>query len=310
MAAASVTYLLLVGCIVWVFAYLIPEIINSTRSLITSAISVQSNFDASDSDNILNVFLNTVNETLSVSLSYQDIIDPLFAPVMNSLSSLPELLGRVLAGTVSAAYQALSFLIGLMVSFYMMLEKESFRRAAHKLVYAALRRPAADAVVNAAKSAHHMFERFFIGKILESVIVGIIFFIACLFIRPPYAVLLTLIVGVTNMIPYFGPWIGGAIVVLIVIIRNPMQALWIGLFILILQQVDAAVIAPKILGDSTGLKPLDVIFAIFAGGALFGVPGMFLGVPFYAVIKNIIADAVNRRYDMKNPDPGENDTPE
>ena len=157
-------------------------------------------------------------------------------------------------------------------------------------------------VIHLARSTHYMLERFFIGKIIESIIVAVIFFIGCLFLHAPYSALLTLIIGVTNMIPYFGPWIGGAVAVIIVMIRNPMQALWIGVFVLVLQQVDAAIIAPKILGDSTGLKPLDVIFAIFAGGALFGLIGMFLGVPVYAVIKSVVREIIDRRHRDKYPD--------
>ena len=297
--AVVVTYLLLIGFIVWIVAYLVPEIVVSSRNLIANTIAAQADFEPFGTDGFLNKILHNLYETFSVRITVQDIARFFLEPFMAGLSSVPDILETVFLGTVSVAYTVFSFLIGLIIAFYMLLEKENMGAASVKIVRTVLREPDADMVFNFAKNAHYMFERFFIGKIIESAVVALIFLIGCLFIRPPYTALLTLIIGVTNMIPYFGPWIGGAIAVVIVMIRSPVQALWIGVFVLILQQVDAVAIAPKILGDSTGLKPLDVIFAIFLGGALFGVLGMFLAVPLYAVLKNIARELIDRRYSKK-----------
>ena len=297
--AALFTYILLIGLIVWLFTFLMPEVAAGISGLISSVVAEQENFDAHNSIDFFNNLLARINNTFSVEFTYQDIINIVLEPLMRGLATLPDVFEMILTGTVNVAYAALSFFIGLFVSFYMILEKESFQASIVKILMTIFKKPTADMIIHIAKSSHHKVERFFIGKIFESIIVAIIFFIACLFINPPFIVLLTFIVGVTNIIPIIGPWVGGIAVVIIVLIRSPMQALAMGILCLVLQQVDNSLIAPKILGDSTGLKPLDVIFAIFAGGAIFGIPGMILGVPFYAVIKNMVSEIIDRKYRTK-----------
>ncbi|MDE6357046.1 MAG: AI-2E family transporter, partial [Eubacteriales bacterium] len=124
-------------------------------------------------------------------------------------------------------------------------------------------------------------------------------------IKPPFVVLLSIIIGVTNMIPFFGPFIGAIPVILITLvsdITNPLKCVWIGIFILALQQFDGNILGPKILGDSIGVKPLGIVFAIIVAGALFGPAGMFFGVPVFAVIFNLFSNYIEKRYNQKYKD--------
>ena len=123
------------------------------------------------------------------------------------------------------------------------------------------------------------------------------FFIIGEFMNLPYLTLLSLIIGITNMIPYFGPFIGAIPVIFIVLLNNPLLSIWVAIMILILQQFDGIILGPKILGDSTGLKPIEVIFAIIVGGAFFGVVGMFFGVPVFAVLLKAFGNIINKKYE-------------
>ena len=131
---------------------------------------------------------------------------------------------------------------------------------------------------------NNKFSGFIVGKLLDSLIIGIICFIACKILQFDYPVLLALIVGVTNIIPFFGPFIGAIPCILLLLMIDPMQSLYFAIFVFLLQQFDGNILGPAILGESTGMSPLWIIFAITVGGYLFGVIGMFLGVPAIAVI--------------------------
>ncbi len=146
-----------------------------------------------------------------------------------------------------------------------------------------------------AKESNEMFLRFFVGKMIDSLIIGILCFIGLQLMKMPYTLLISFIIGVTNMIPYFGPFIGAIPAVAIVLLRSPIQALGLALFIFVLQQFDGIVLGPKILGDSTGLSPFWVIFSIIVFGALFGVLGMFLGVPIFAVLYTMFKHFVEKK---------------
>jgi predicted PurR-regulated permease PerM len=141
-----------------------------------------------------------------------------------------------------------------------------------------------------------MVEKFIVGKAIDSFIIGALFFLVCLILRPPYVLLLTLIVAITNMIPYFGPLVGIVLSTLIILLASPSQAIWMLVITFTLQQFDGMYLGPKILGDSTGLPPMLVILAILVGGAVAGVPGMFFGVPITALARNLISEHVNQKY--------------
>jgi predicted PurR-regulated permease PerM len=157
-------------------------------------------------------------------------------------------------------------------------------------------------IIEISCSSNNIFEKFLIGKLLDSMIVGILFFFVSAIMKLPYPPLLSLLIGITNMIPFYGPFIWAVPVVLIVMLSNMSLALWTVLVIFVLQQFDGIVIGPKILGDSTGLKPMQVILAITLGGFFGGILGMFLGVPVFAVIWNMFMNIIDSRYESKKID--------
>ena len=194
----------------------------------------------------------------------------------------------ITTGVYSVVKIALNAVIGLIVAVYIMTKKERFIGQTKKLVYAVLKPKYGNFVVEVLRKSNSVFGGFFIGKIIDSIIIGFICF-GCLWIlRMPYVTLVSLIIGVTNVIPVFGPYIGAIPCTLLIFLVNPLQGLYFLIFIIILQQVDGNIIGPKILGDSTGLSPFWVIFAILIFGGFFGVVGMLFGVPIFAVIYYLI----------------------
>ena len=146
---------------------------------------------------------------------------------------------------------------------------------------------------------HKTFGGFISGKILDSAIIGVLCYVGTSIIGTPYAILVSVIVGVTNVIPFFGPYLGAVPCILLILLVDPIQSLYFLIFILILQQFDGNILGPKILGESTGLSSFMVIVAIMVGGGLFGVPGMIVGVPVFAVLNAAVWKLIGRSLDEK-----------
>lgn len=205
--------------------------------------------------------------------------------VINHSSDIIPYVYQLSSSVLTTSYNVL---MGLVISIYIILDKRKLKRSARKIVYAISPRKKEEEVWETMKQCSHIFNGFLIGKMIDSLIIGIICLIAMSILRLPYALLLSLIVCITNMIPYFGPFIGAIPGVLIYLFIDFRLALIFAIMILILQQFDGLYLGPKILGDQTGIKPLWVIFGITVGGAYFGVMGMFLGVPAVAVIMYLV----------------------
>jgi predicted PurR-regulated permease PerM len=186
----------------------------------------------------------------------------------------------------------LNIVIGLIVSIYLMASKEKFSGQAKKIIYALFKPVRANVIVETARKSNEIFGGFISGKLLDSAIIGVIAYVVLAILRMPDPVMIAVIIGVTNIIPFFGPFIGAVPSFIIVVLQNPIQGLYFLIFIVVLQQVDGNIIGPKILGNSTGLSPFWVVFAILLFGGLWGFPGMVLGVPTMAVIYYIIKKIV------------------
>lgn len=208
---------------------------------------------------------------------------------------LPAMVPQLLQMTMNLTAGIINVLIGVIISIYLLMEKELFFAHIKKILSALFSSRRVERVLTITHKSHAIFSGFIIGKLLDSLIIGLL----CLFFMTlfhwPYAMLISVIVGVTNVIPYFGPFFGAIPSILILLIADPLTALWFAIFILLLQQLDGNVIGPKILGDSTGLSPFWVIFAITVFGSLMGVPGMFIGVPLFAVIYSLVAEFTEYR---------------
>jgi len=222
--------------------------------------------------------------------------EELFNTVINLAS---QYLPQILNYSIKVGSGILKFIISLAVALYIMIDKERFAKQFRKLSYAFLSNNNADKIVDFSRVCSKVFNRFIIGKILDSIIIGILTYLGLLVLRIPFALLLSVIIGVTNMIPVFGPFIGAIPGVFILFIVDPIMVVWFCLFVLVLQQLDGNIIGPAILGDSLGLPNLWIVFSIVIGGGFYGVLGMFFGVPIFAVIYFYIKKATERRLNAK-----------
>ena len=169
-----------------------------------------------------------------------------------------------------------------------------------KIVYAFNTPRRANIILHIASKTNKTFSGFIIGKIIDSAIIGVLCFIGLTILKMPYTLLVSVIVGVTNVIPVFGPYIGAIPSTILILLVDPMKGLYFVIFIFLLQQLDGNVIGPMILGDSTGLSAFWVMFAILIGGGLFGLGGMIVGVPTFAVIYYIIKMLIQQKLEQKN----------
>lgn len=202
-------------------------------------------------------------------------------------------LAQVTTGVISTVKLFLNFIIGMIVAMYVLMIKEKLIGQSKKLVFAIFKPKQGNILVEIVQKANEFFGGFIIGKIIDSAIVGVICYLGCWIMKIPYAMLVSVVIGVTNIIPVFGPFIGAIPSLLLVVIQSPWHALYLLIFIIVLQQVDGNIIGPKILGNSTGLSSFWVMFSILIGGGMFGFVGMLLGVPVFATIYYILQKLVN-----------------
>lgn len=216
----------------------------------------------------------------------------------NLLPQIQDMLMNISTGVFNVLSFVTDFLIGAIVSIYVLADKERFVAKSKMIVYALFPQKRANTIIHAMRFTHHTFGGFINGKILDSAIIGVLCYIGTSLLDMPYALLISVIVGVTNVIPFFGPYLGAVPSAFLILLVDPLQCLYFVIFILVLQQFDGNILGPKILGDSTGLSSFMVIVAILVGGGLFGVPGMLVGVPvcavIYAAIWNFIGTSLER----------------
>ena len=187
-----------------------------------------------------------------------------------------------------------NFFIGIIVSIYLLASRRTFSRQWKMMLYSVCGRKLSAMIQKELEYADHVFGGFMTGKLVDSLIIGILCFVGALILRLPYAVLVSVIVGVTNVIPFFGPYIGAIPSALLILMVSPGKAMVFLIFVIILQQVDGNIIGPRIIGNVTGLSGFWVLFAIMVFGGLFGIVGMLIGVPVFAVLYNLIRKLVHK----------------
>ena len=186
------------------------------------------------------------------------------------------------------------FLIGIIAALYLLANRKTFARQGRLIIRSAMKPHWADLVLEEIRFVDKMFGGFIEGKIVDSAIIGVLCYIGCMIFKFPNALLVSAIVGVTNVIPFFGPFLGAVPATLLILIESPIKSLWFMLFVLFLQQLDGNVIGPKILGDATGVSSFWVLFSILLFGGLWGLVGMIVAVPLFAVLYDIIRRLVFR----------------
>lgn len=290
----ALSYLLVIGLIYICFSYIIPQLIKSLTDLIQS----------------IPLFYDKIYEFLNnLETNYPNIdFDYINGLLNDALPNVADTIKNFATNAIPFIYSTslsvirwvLNIVIAIIVSIYMLSDKQILIKNFKRFIFAFFPIQFTNNFMKTLSECNKIFSGFIIGKSIDSLIIGIICFILMNIFRMPYPLIISAIVGVTNMIPYFGPFIGAVPGTIILLLINPIKALGFIVLIFILQQFDGLYLGPKILGNSTGLKPLWIIFAITIGGSVAGVAGMFFGVPLMAVIVYLANQIIEKKLKSKN----------
>ncbi len=279
----------LVAVLFAIVAVLLPQVVESVIGLARNMNSYISNLEAT--------IIKFVEDYPDIYKYVQDIFNDIQPKLTEFFNSIVPKLGdfaiKLKDGALGFIVGIKDFVIGFIVAIYLLFSKEKFIAQMRKSVAAIFPENGKNAVYSVASRTNKMLSGFLSGKIIDSTIIGILTFICMSIMKMDFVALISIVVGVTNIIPFFGPFIGAIPSALLLLVAAPKQVIPFVIFIFILQQFDGNILGPMILGDSTGLSPFWVMFAIFVGGGLFGFAGMILGVPIFAVIYSLVRDFVN-----------------
>ncbi|WP_232699688.1 AI-2E family transporter [Brevibacillus daliensis] len=283
------TVLVILTFLMW---FIVPQLLKSI-AMLTSSIP-------NDMES-LKAFVDSFAEKFNLSGDLWNSLVTNWNDILNKfghffLTSIPTLLEYTKMFTVSF----IDIIMGLMLSVYLLLSKEKLTMITKKLVYAYSSKERADRAVEIGTLTNKAFSGFIAGQLTEAMILGILCFIGMSIFNMPYALLVSVIVGVTSIVPIFGAYIGTIPSAFIILMVDPPAAIWFVVFILVLQQIEGNFIYPKVVGNSIGLAGLWVLFALLVGGSLFGIMGMLLGIPAFAVVYSLVRSATNKRLKEKN----------
>lgn len=290
------TWLLIVFLLYLLASVLLPELLKSIMQLV------------SNMENYYNTITGWISHLLENNPAFGEWVTARMNEYYNTLVQwltkevLPRtqvLVMAVTGGVWTAVNFFMDLLVGVIVSVYALATKERSAAQGRKILYGLFSRKSVQWILRGVHEVDRIFSGFVRGKLLDSLIIGILCFVCCSLLKFPYTPLISVIVGVTNIIPFFGPFLGAIPSTFLILLVSPMQAVYFVAFVLVLQQVDGNIIGPRILGDSTGLSSLWVIIAILVGGSFFGVAGMFFGVPVLACIYSAVSFFVETRLRQK-----------
>ncbi|MBQ9987427.1 MAG: AI-2E family transporter [Erysipelotrichales bacterium] len=282
-------------CVTIFFLLLVPQLYDSVMTLYSNVRLYIDNFN-----HIMVDVMEKLNLDSALVIEYVQKYIPdaekLSEIAFNTLSSL---IPNVVTATINVASLTLNTLIALIVTVYFLLDIEGFKYQTKRAIYAFFENETAAYLVSVGRMSARIFNDFISGKIIDSIIIGILCYIGMTLFKMPYSLLISVIVGVTNVIPFFGPFIGAIPGAFIVLVSSPNQAIWFVLFILALQQFDGNILGPRILGDSIGLPAVWIMFAILISGGLFGLSGMLIGVPTFSVIYFLVKEKIDNNLSKK-----------
>ena len=236
----------------------------------------------------------SINSIVSSELS--DIstgLQQLFATIVPQLNNL-------LTSVLSFANSVKNFIFGIIFAIYFLLSKESLQAQAKKVLVANFREDTYRWIFNFTSNTNNALLNFIYGKIIDSIIIGLLCCIGMIIFRMPYVMIISIIIGITNIIPIFGPFIGAIPGTVLVLIAEPRKAIWFIIFVIALQQLDGNIIGPRILGSRVGLSPFWMLFSIIIFGSMFGIAGMIIGVPLFAVAYDLIGSYIDSKLEQKN----------
>lgn len=272
---------------------LIPELVNSISKMISSAPQYWK-----DTQGWIKRVLKDKPEIESAFLKYSDL--GLTYLTTDLLPEIKDMLLHFSVGIWDFVVVLKNIAIGGIISVYILYGKERFAAGGKKTLYSILSCKKANLLLHNLRFVHDKVGGFIVGKIIDSLIIGIICFIVTSLMKMPYAVLISVIIGVTNIIPFFGPLIGAIPCSILILLVNPIQCVYFIIFVIILQTFDGNILGPRILSESTDLSSFWVIFSILVGGGMFGMIGMFIGVPMFAVIYAVICFFINHSLTGRN----------
>ena len=296
LASILLTEAVVIFLLYLLMSVLIPQLVDSVTTLLNNAQDYYRKvYDWADglldSENEIAVWLaGLITERYTDGMAF--LTDKVLPWAQKAVVPLTNGIWSGIRGAVGFAFD---LIVGIIVSIYLMGMKEKSLARCCKAVYAVLPEQKADAVMRGTRTADHIFSGFVRGKLLDSLIIGIICFIGCSLMNMPYTPLVSVVVGVTNVIPFFGPFLGAVPSAFLILLVSPKQCLIFVIFIVVLQQFDGNILGPKILGDATGISSFWVIVAILVGGGFGGVLGMFLGVPVFACVQELVKFLMDRR---------------
>ena len=287
----------MIACIYGLIALLVPQLFNSIVNLVNSfpryVTTIRQYMERLFQDDP-ELESNAVQVFEKITSSLESWINNSFLPRIN------EFMASFSSQIMDFLSIIKNFLIGSIISMYFLNGKEGFIARGKRVLYAAVGDPAfANNVLRDLRYVNRTFGGFFLGKIIDSAIIGVICYVCTSILKIPYSLLVSVIVGITNIIPFFGPFIGAVPCAFLIFLVSPLKCLYFIIFIIVLQQVDGNLIGPKILSNSTGLSSFMVVVAILVGGGLFGFVGLIIGVPLFAVICQLASNLLKGRLEKK-----------
>lgn len=286
-----INYVIVIGGILWIVLYLVPEL---QESLITFIDTLPS------SRELTAIILHFFENFEFIQMDYvTDVLNSLIGNVMSIMENVPNLFGNIVANLVVVGRLTVNTIMGIFIAFYLLYDKEGFLQYGKRALYALYPEESVTKFLYNGNRTNLIFKNFIVGKAIDSLIIGVIACVGMTLLKAPFPMVLGIIIGITNMIPYFGPFIGGVPVFILTAFTSIQTAIFVGIFIIVLQQFDGNYLGPKILGNSVDLSPMMIILAVVVGGALAGTLGMFIGVPILATIKLFFTEFINKKHQEK-----------
>lgn len=285
------TFITVIGLVIALALFVIPELISSISTLLNAV------------PDYIRSFEKIINQYISSAEILQNAYDTLITTWKELLTIVGGLLTTsltsILTTTISITSGVVNFALSIVLTIYMLASKETLLYHSKKMLYAFVSKPLSDKLIRVVRLSNITFSKFITGQCIEAVILGFLCFLGMNIFSMPYSLLVSVLVGVTALIPVFGAFIGTIPSVFLILLINPMQALWFIVFILCLQQFEGNVIYPKVVGNSVGLPAIWVMLAMLVGGSTLGLIGMLIGIPVFSVAYQLIREYTNKRLDSK-----------
>lgn len=298
--SVTISYVLVLAIVAGILIAVMPSVAGSIVDLADQMPGYIKKLDAflqeffANNPEVAGLISDGFTELGSVVKKISQIVEPMTSDIVSSVSSgVIKLAAGLLTGVKNVV-------IGLIIGIYLLFSKERLLAQCKKIMFAFLKNSVCQRVFYVASKSNQIFKSYVVSNLIDALIIFAAMAIGMLALGMPYPMLLAVVCGVTNLIPFFGPFIGAIPCGVLILLVDPVKVIWFGLFVLVLQQLDGNVIKPHLFGESMGLPAIWVLVSITIGGGLFGIPGMLLGVPVFAVLYLLFAEFVSSKLKKKN----------